>query len=266
MRHASIGGERRVLPVNFAVLLALVLCCVSGKSIASENNTSIVLFEQGNHYYEKGEYDKAINEYDKILAGGEESGPVYYNLGNAYFKNGKLGMAILNYEKAKLLMPRDADLDANYRFALARVKAKVVSVKSIWKWRPLMTYSGIFTINELTLVSAGMFLTILAVLALSMLLPRFRGQLVSCAFVLALLIILNVSVIWHKTDEINRTAVTIVPEADAFFGPFDSATKFFTLPEGMTVSVLKTTDDWYKVKRADDKIGWVKRSDVEKIR
>ena len=39
-----------------------------------------------------------------------------YNLGNSYARAGKPGMAILNYERASLLAPNDADIEANLRF------------------------------------------------------------------------------------------------------------------------------------------------------
>ena len=105
MRHASIGGERRVLPVNFAVLLALVLCCVSGKSIASENNTSIVLFEQGNHYYEKGEYDKAIADYSRSIELDPNSAGAYLDRGIVYEYTKEYDKAIGDYTKAIGLEP-----------------------------------------------------------------------------------------------------------------------------------------------------------------
>jgi hypothetical protein len=38
-----------------------------------------------------------------------------YNLANAYARAGKPGFAVLNYERARLLDPTDADIDANLR-------------------------------------------------------------------------------------------------------------------------------------------------------
>src|SRR4029077_14462070 len=39
-----------------------------------------------------------------------------YNLGNSYARAGKPGMAVLNYERARLLAPDDADVEANLQF------------------------------------------------------------------------------------------------------------------------------------------------------
>ena len=70
----------------------------------------------------------------------------------------------------------------------------------------------------------------------------------------------------HQEIAQAKGLVVMVPETFAFFGPFDSATKFFTLYEGMPVEVLKSKDDWYKVKRQDGKSGWIKKDKIQFIR
>ena len=62
--------------------------------------------EQGNHFYQKQQYDKAIESYSKVLNEGYESAELYFNLGNAYYRKGSLGYAILNFERALKLSPR----------------------------------------------------------------------------------------------------------------------------------------------------------------
>src|SRR5450631_2622720 len=42
-----------------------------------------------------------------------------YNLANSYARAGKPGMAILNYERASLLSPGDADVQANLQLVRA---------------------------------------------------------------------------------------------------------------------------------------------------
>ena len=77
-------------------------------------------FVKANFAYKDGRYPEAIAGYERILAHGYESGPLYYNLANGYFKDGQLGRAILNYERARQLMPRDADLRVNEQFVQAQ--------------------------------------------------------------------------------------------------------------------------------------------------
>ena len=75
------------------------------------------LFFKGNSFYEKRDYEKAIEKYRKIVDLNMESGPLYYNIGNAYFKMGRIGYAILYYKKAHGLMPGDSDLRSNLAYA-----------------------------------------------------------------------------------------------------------------------------------------------------
>ncbi|MGB2601513.1 MAG: SH3 domain-containing protein [Candidatus Omnitrophota bacterium] len=247
------------------ICAVLVFCC-AGISYAEDGTASPErLFGRGNDYYEKGEYQQAIAEYQKILDSGYVSGTLYYNMGDAYFKLGELGEAILNYERAMCIIPRDADLKANYKFAKANVVERPVSRKGIWGWRVLKMYSGNFTVNELTMLASVAYILGLILLFFAVSRPRVSGYLSALVVCLFLFTVFNVSVIWEKANNIKTGAVAIVPKADAFFGPFDTATKFFTLNEGVNVNIMKLKDDWVKIRRADGKIGWVKESEIQKI-
>lgn len=251
----------------FAGIFLLVAVSIFGQEAEQKEHASPArLFSRGNDYYEKGEFDNAINEYEKIIAEGYESGPLYYNIANAYFKTGNLGKAVLNYKRAKLIMPRDADLDANYRFARAMIKGKIIHMKGVWAWRPLRIYYRSFTVNGFTLLSSAMYLLILLLLVVVVVRPHLMRYSITGSILLLVFILFNFAVIGHETRVVNKGAVTVVPDADALYGPFDSATKFFTLHEGMYVMVLKTKDDWCKVKRIDGKVGWIKKKDIERIK
>src|SRR3982074_3225852 len=43
----------------------------------------------------------------------------FYNLANSYARAGKPGLAVLNYERASLLAPDDADINANMEYVRA---------------------------------------------------------------------------------------------------------------------------------------------------
>ncbi len=223
-----------------------------------------VLFYKANDFYENGEYDAAISEYEKILADGYESGAVYYNLGGAYFKAGKLGKAILSYERAGKLMPRDADLAANIRFARSKIKGgKVVPRRTIWDWTPLKMYSASFSTNELTVFASVTYVAVVLLLVLGVINYGIRKKILITSGILLILIVLNSAVIWKKSGGMGKDAVVIAPKTEALFGPFESETKFFTLYEGADCTVVKSKGVWYKIRRADGKTGWVKENKVE---
>ncbi len=245
--------------------LAIVIFSLAVPGHAQEGQSNLErIFYRGNDAYEKGEYSKAIDEYERIIAAGYESGPVYYNLGNAYFKTGDLGKAVLDYERARRLMPRSADLKANIRFAANKIIGKVrPTEKGIWQWRPVRFYAGNFTINELLLVISGIYTFAFMLLILAMYFPARKVRIFIAIFFLFLFGLYNSLIIWHKADGLGKDAVVMQDEADSRYGPFDSATTFFKLREGMKVKILKDKAGWYKIERPDGKVGWVKKSDLE---
>ena len=223
------------------------------------------LFRQGNAAYEKGDYGKAVDEYGKVAASGRESGELYYNLGNAYFRAGMLGKAVLNYRRARRLIPRDADLIANFNYAKSTIKGNPPDEKGLWAWAPLRAYSGRFTINELLIMSSVLYITAVALLMGLLYLPGLGRYLLPAAMLLICLTLVNSTVAWRSARVIGKLAVVMVPEAESRFGPFEAATKFFTLQEGTSVLVLQSKDDWCKVRRSDGKVGWVPQGAVEII-
>ncbi|MFH1847066.1 MAG: SH3 domain-containing protein [Candidatus Omnitrophota bacterium] len=254
----------------FFIAVILFLAAIIQVSYAEDKATLSLLaedefFRKGNEYYEKGEYAKAVSEYESILSSGLENGTVYYNLAGAYFKLHKLGKAIVNYERAKCFMPRDSDLAANYRFARAEITGPVILRKGLWAWKPLRIYSEKFTINEFTWTLSVMFILILAMIFIFILRARMEWYQIVILCALCFFMVLDLTVLAHKVRDRKTAAVAIERDAEVLFGPFDSATKFFTLNEGMIVNILQGKDDWYKIKRVDGKVGWVKKQALERV-
>ena len=82
-------------------------------------------FMSGNKYYQEGNYESAVAEYEKIIQSGYESWQGYYNLGNAYYKLGETGKAILNYERAKRLEPKNEDIVYNLQLANLQIADRI---------------------------------------------------------------------------------------------------------------------------------------------
>jgi tetratricopeptide (TPR) repeat protein len=249
-------------------LVIALLCIASGvcaSALAMDKNELEQRFGEGNAAYEKGDYGKAIQQYARIATAGKVSGPLYFNLGNAYFKISSVGQAILNYERARRIMPRDADLLANYNFARSMIKGNPPDEKGLWAWKPLKAYSERFTVNELLLMASAVYMAAMVLFIAVLYLPGLAKYILPLAILLMTLASADSVVSWHAVQGIGKSAVVTAAQVESKFGPFDSATKFFTLYEGMGVTVLDTKDDWCKVRRSDGKTGWVKSSAVEII-
>lgn len=223
-------------------------------------------FVRANEYYKKSEYEKAIIEYEKALNKGYASGLLYYNLGNAYYKTGRLGKAILNYDRAGTLIPRDADLAANQRFAGSSIKAGLIpEKKGVFAWGPLNSYINNFSVNEFCYIASGAYILIILFLTVVIIRKKLSARQLTIIIFLGIIVLFNAGIIYYKAGQISRGAIVIERDSEVLFGPFDSATKFFTLQEGMNVEVLNEKDDWRKVRRSDGKTGWVKKQAVERI-
>ncbi|NQT23211.1 MAG: tetratricopeptide repeat protein, partial [Candidatus Omnitrophica bacterium] len=223
------------------------------------------IFYKANDFYEKAKYDDAIREYKKLLERGLEDGNLYYNLGNAYFKKGELGEAIVNYERAKRLIPRDRDLEANYKHAGSLVKGKGAPFKKIWILRLLDNFFNSFTLNTMTIMISLLYLAIALTIIVGVVLRIPRMQKVLVLVILGGLFLVNAVFLRNRISLLNKEAIAIKEKADVRFGPFQRATTHFTLYEGTKVEVLSRKDEWAKVRRPDGKVGWVKSDTLEMI-
>lgn len=228
------------------------------------------IFNQANSAYQKGDYNEAAGLYQQIWDEGYLSGNLCYNLGNAYFKLGAKGRAILNYERAKRLIPRDADLRANLNYALAGVQEGV----SDWKYDFIKFLTGIASVDQLAVSSSVWFFGLVILVILGIIRPTplrnfmtgnlrkwWFGIIFGCVIVFICYLTLGILTHW---DHSREQAVAV--KADAVrFEPSTAATLYYHLAEGSRVLIQEEKENWVKVKRVDGKRGWVKKDCLELI-
>ncbi len=249
-----------------SVILILVIFTILGECRGASDFLNYQYnFFLANRLYKEGQYKEAIGEYTKIINNGFESGNIYYNIGNSYFKLGKLGKAILNYERARRLIPRDGDLEANYRYALSLVKSNVASPRVNILLRLLYRFRDSFTIDELTIILFVLYILLIVTAGLWVFFRRKKTYFItaSCALVLMFGVVLFCLI--QRISLLKREAVVVSEFADAKYEPFDKGTNYFVLYEGMKVIILRCEDNWCKVRRSDGRSGWVKKKSLEKI-
>ena len=106
---------------RYGVISAILLIFSLGVSASDMED----LFQEGNRFYQAGDYESALQSYRRILEMGHESGPLYFNMGNCTYKMQEIGRAVLFYERAKKLMPGDEDVRANLALANLAVVDKI---------------------------------------------------------------------------------------------------------------------------------------------
>lgn len=226
------------------------------------------LFYAGNQYYEKGDYQKAIEEYGKILDEGLVSGNLYYNLANAYFKVGKFGYAILNYERARRLLPRDSDIKSNLVYARSMAGGVGIGPESrTFLFRILYMPLESFNLNAIA-ISCAILYFIVALFLTALLTNTYFGRRLFLPFLLLLalfLYILGAFAAQYYDEVLLKHGIVVARDVDCKYEPIEKSTTFYRLHEGDEVFVLKTRNGWRQVKRADGKRGWVKAAAVEEI-
>ncbi len=124
-------GERKRM---FAMMVILMWM---GSLSAQQNNRQIV---KGNEYYRAGKYDKAIDEYRKVLERNPDNSLVTYNLANALYRQQKFAEAEELYARNEKLTKDAAMLNkVYYNKGLTHTRKKELE-KSIAAYKQALIY------------------------------------------------------------------------------------------------------------------------------
>ena len=256
---------RHFTAIASSILLVLffALECTHSETAATR------LYNKANQLYEEGNYEEAIAEYERILAAEIKNGYVYYNLGNAYFKSEQLGKAILSFERARRLLPRDEDINANLTFARQFTKDKIETPQPGWIAQFIIGLHNLFSLLEVTVIAwvsyvIVCFTAILYILTRS---ERLRSIAIHVGAVSLVLFLLTGTSLFVKirAAESTKLAIVMVPEVNARSGPGDEYTKMFTIHEGTKVRIRQSREGWYLISLPGGTGGWIEGETVERI-
>jgi len=244
----------------------LLVSCIGFPAVA---HTQGGLFEEGNRLYQQGDYQGALDSYQRIVDAGLESGELYYNIGNAYFKVGDLGQSIVFYERARRLLPRDDDVLANLELARSLTADEITPLPGFWLFRVVAWWVNLLAEPLLVVVVAAGYLVsmgalIVVILKRGTVLAVWGRWVAIAAAVVAVVFGGNLAV---REFGIGRSpeGVVVVEEVQVNSAPTDdSSLLVFTIHEGTKVRIDRSADDWLEIVLADGKVGWV-RSDVLEI-
>jgi hypothetical protein len=178
-----------------------------------------------------------------------------YNLGNSYARAGKPGLAVLSYERAALLAPDDADINAN----LAYVRASAhVSMKPRSRFERLVqatspTSAAWLGVFGLALIGIGLIARKVA--------PRFRwmprgGILLGVALIA--LTVTNAMLLWPRM----REAVVLIDQTPARVSPVPMGDTAFVLREAESVTMTAEHEDFMLIRSRGGLSGWVARANL----
>jgi tetratricopeptide (TPR) repeat protein len=223
-------------------------------------------FATGNTYYQRGEWEQARQQYLAQMQQGPVTPPLWYNLGNVSLKLQQPGWAILYYERARLSRPRDANLQANLVVAMASRHVSASDEAPGWVsviWDGLLAH---FTLNELSVAAALLYL-----LSCGLLIWRLRGRdfrrrvlwlLIAALILMALAGALSLGK-WLGYHDATRAVV--VADGSLYSGPADSFPALRQVYQGEMAHLGRTNGIWREVVLENGTEGWLLQSAAEAV-
>ncbi|MER3375664.1 MAG: tetratricopeptide repeat protein [Allomuricauda sp.] len=233
----------------------------------SQNNS---LFDQATEHYNKGEYSKAIKNYEQILENGEHSAQLYFNLGNCYYKQNAIGPSIYYYEKALLLDPNDSEIINNLGYAQ---NMRLDAIEEMPKTEISQIYNtvvNLFSFDQWAYLAVALiFLFVIAYLAYFFL--RYANQkrmaFITSIFSLVLgALCILMAYMQYQGFKKDNPAIVFSKEVQVSSEPNNNSENVFTLHEGTKVNVMDHLDDWSKIKIADGQTGWLLTDNIKLLK
>lgn len=267
--------KKNIVLLTATSLLLLGLLLLGTTLLAPKVSADGEAMAAANQLYQVGNYHEAGRIYEQLISQGVQDSTVYYNLGNAYYRQNDLGRAIVNYQRAALLNPRDAQIQANLDLvreqagivlglenALANVPGPLgIVVDATGNW---------LTVNETAVLAlAFWFLAGLFILGWRGLEPGRGKSIFRMVTVLALLLFVFTSLSLGTRIYAEQTlpgGVVIAPSVAVSTEPGEQFITGYSLQSGTEVSVAETDGNWARlVVPGDSAESWIPLDAVELV-
>ena len=248
-------------------LLFFLLSLLNGLLFAQ---TADSLFIKANKLYQQEKYTEAIKTYEQIAENQIVSEDLYYNMGNTYYKMNQVAPAVYYYEKALLLNPGHSDALHNLSFAKRMAIDNIEALPKTIGERFSQAVIQRLHYNSwawLAVIFALGFTTLFLLYHFAQQSSRKRIFFIS-SLLSAMFVILFVLFAFNNSNYVNtnRYAIVFEQQVDVKSAPTVSGELSFELHEGAKVKLLETVDDWFKIKLADGKIGWMPKEALKEIK
>lgn len=227
------------------------------------------IFNKGNEFYSKGEYSKAIEQYNKILNYGFVSSEIYFNIGNAYYKMKKIPESILFYERAKKISPEDEDINFNLKIANLKIvdKFEIVPKFFITEWLENIRdmYSSEGWAKIMLIFIWVTFLSLIGfMISWNILIKRILFFIALGTLILSLTSV-YFAIQKQNNEKYQQSAIIFNPRVDVRSSPDEKSTVLFILHEGTKVELLDSVGEWSKIRIPRGDVGWVDKNSFEII-
>ncbi|MCF6351124.1 MAG: tetratricopeptide repeat protein [Flavobacteriaceae bacterium] len=247
-------------------IILLLLLILQLTSYAQEANKNFV---KANQLYQSKKYNEAITLYHKIENQKIKAAELYYNLANAYYKTNNVASSIYYYEKALQLAPNNKDIIFNLNFA-KRMTIDNIEELPINLFQKLsrnfiqkLTYN---TWSYVTLLFVALFTILFLLYHFSE--ASINKRILFISSILSILFfIFSLTFAFHtyKVSLNKKEAIIFAQQTNIKSAPILSSETVFELHEGTKVQILKSVDNWKKIKIADGQVGWIIATELKKL-
>lgn len=247
---------------KFAFLLILFV------SIANSQNET--LFNGGTEAYNKGNYNKAIENYLEILENGQHSAELYYNLGNSYYKLNQIAPSIYYYEKALLLKPNDAEVLNNLGYARNMTLDAIETMPETGLSKIYKDIVGVLSFDQWA-YAAVVFMILFVILYILFYYLQYATQkrvafISGMLFLLMAVIAAMLSFISYGDFKADQPAIVFSDEVIIKSEPNNRSEEVFRLHEGTKLNVIEEFNDWKKIQIVDGQIGWLTSENIKLLK
>lgn len=249
--------------------IAVIILQVFFPLLLAAGTTQQALITEGDSAYSAESYLEAIEKYEMVLEQGYESAELYYNLGNAYFNINNLPASILNYERARVLNPRDADINFNLNIANSMIPDKIEVVPEIFYIRWWKEFRNNFNLHTWTVASISIFIMVLICIGLFILSRNILIRKLSfwsgIIFVLMSIASFSMTYTKYNIDSRHLEAIVFDPTITVKSSPNQLGKDLFVIHEGTKVFIMEEINDWGNIRIANGSTGWMPLASVKRI-
>ncbi len=226
-------------------------------------------FEKGNQYYQKENFQEAINNYESVLASSKQSSELYFNLGNSYYKLHKVAPAIYNYEKALQLNPNDEEIKTNLDFARKMTIDDIKVIPKVGFTKLITNFTSHYHFNTWAwIVVLFVFVFVGFFVGYYFSGTTFRKRIFFTGmFVILIAILLSTFAAFFEKNRVNneKPAIVFAETTAVKSEPKLSSPDTFVLHEGTKVYVLEAIANWKKIQLTDETIGWIESESIKEL-
>ena len=209
-----------------------------------------------NELYHEKNYQAAADIFETLINQGETNGYLYYNLGNTYMRLGNKVSAILNYLRAKLILPRNENLDANLRYAINQTQDQLSPS------RGGLIPSLLFWVDSISLIEHFEILILFNIIfwcicigSLYYRKPLWKS-LKKISMAILLLAFFSTGIKYYLLSK-HKIGVIMDKKVDVKSDRNTQNVTLFELHEGAIIAVNQEDSEWAHISVSTDKSGWI---------